>query len=1410
MNGGKDYEAGDERQAVPVQVPIGWQRRPEHGGGVAYVSPSGSVLSSFEQVKTYLLTDGTCKCGLECPLILHKVFNFDPGAAVKQRTADDVKADEDVTKLCIHKRKLLAVATLHKSMETHPPRTRTSPAGGTSSVVAVHSTSQRAIRSKPHDCLPNAVGPDCKNPLKMSAGHQQQQRLYSPHEGGGPQHPELYSGYSRIQRLGSGEHGPKSPYRAGYGGMLSPPPSSAKLYGDGAQSPSVDTLGSPDGFPRTNPCGFPGAGSPGSVSILGNSRTPLSPPSVMLHGSPAGQLSCAMTGRTSTPLSPTATAKSPVMNMNMPRGNFPPGMDMPRAAFHHKSQPPVHPVTHPSSIPPPPCALQKRQMSSEKDPLGILDPIPSKLHTNAPNPSNFQPNIHSQVPMMNVNIPPPAIVPLPSNLPLPTVKPGPVGHGGHVQRTQQGGPTSSMSPSPVTSPVHMTGPALGRMEASPHRSRSSSTSSDHGNFAMPSGHQGPCGAMKVPPRSPRSAMGSPRPAMPSSPSTIKTDPHHPYKDAQLLPGMANSIGTHQHNNPMYSPTSSTSSSSSLATPSASQKGHPGLLGMPLNHILNQQNAASFPASSLLSAAAKAQLANQNKLSAGGNSTAGMAGSSVGMGGGGSGGGGGHPGSMSGPQSMEGHSTLNPMLPPNSTMLLNTPEGQSGRAALRDKLMAQQRDPTRKRKQSSGGAVNHDNGNNMAYSMLNKTGMGGSHIAGPSATEQLRKVSRIGNLHPNTSMAQLLQSMSSQSLHNLAGNSHRPGLNPGPGSGAQGAAQLHYSSSAGMVAGGPQQNLLVQQRLRCPGDAMQHCQSMDSSGGHLVSRPGHFPDMMAHVSSMSNCGPMGPEGMALVRAKTNPPPLSHPSPHPSHLQGMGRTNMVVSHGGGDGGCIQTISDTGTPSSLAVLQPHAKAGGPLYQQQVHQGLSHPAYQGQQHFPDNPSYAEGNSASAGSMACLYQNYQQGMLQHPAFGEDHQPPGEGLPVGPAGPDRATGGGPEVVDAIYRAVVDAASKGMHVTITTTVSGTTQASPVPALSAMSAFTASIGEPVSLPQAVSAVLHGHPDGEMLPKQARPRLVRPGRGHKNMDPGKRTPDGPEVGDYFRSPGRGTPRGQWDGEQHGGGFDGHSSSTWGGEEFLECSTQVRSSPCIERPASLAPAPPCPSGGAGDHGLALAPDKAFLEDGYRFNCIRAPANFKEHLEQTVERCAHINGSTPHYSSRGYGEVLGPPRQELTGDDQSPSSSTSLEGPLATAKDYSHYNGHFNGMAPSPSDTKSLSSEEDLRQPDSPSSELLHYRSRTFNMGDLVWGQLKGFPSWPAKLAGEEQLHSAAMPLRDQAKVEPEKLKTLTHDLEALDRAAKRGLKPGKLNNHLEAAIHEAMSELDKMSGTVKLPKPKRRKISR
>lgn len=571
-------------------------------------------------------------------------------------------------------------------------------------VTSVTPTAQpRAIRSKTHEGQH-----ECKNPFKamMAAG----QRHFSP-DPCGPQQPEVYPAFSR-QRLVSG----------GHGGMLSPP---SQAFGDGSLSPRTDALGSPDGFVRNIPCGFQGTGSPGAMHSSG--RIPLSSPGVMMHGSPAAQSSCIMVGRTNMPLSPPVPNKSPIMQK--PLCSYPPGMDSSRTVFPHK-------------------ALQSKKLSSEKDPLGILDPIPSKH-----NPSAFQPSAHSQVPMMNVNIPP-AIVPLPSNLPLPSVKPGPVGH---MQRTQH-----TVSPSPVTSPVHMSGPALGRMEASPHRSRSSSTSSEQGSFAIP-----PCGSMKVPPRSPRSSMSSPRPALPSSPSG-KPDALHQYKDvpSQLLAGMSA-----QHN-PMYPP----------APGSAPQKEHPGLLGMPLNQILNQHNAASFPASSLLSAAAKAQLANQNKLGSGGASA----------------------GPSDAGRVVEGHNALNPMLPPNAGG-----EGQSGRAALRDKLMAQQRDPLRKRKLPPN--ANHDG----AFFMRTPC---------PSA-EQMRKTARLPS---NTSMAQLLQSLSNHSSHGPRGRS----LCEAPS--AQVQQRLHGVESAAQYPAGINQMQAT---------AMRNCGPVNQSG--------HVPlgnHVMGHTSA----------------------------------------------------------------------------------------------------------------------------------------------------------------------------------------------------------------------------------------------------------------------------------------------------------------------------------------------------------------------------------------------------------------------------------------------------------------------------------------------------------------------------------------------------------------------------------
>ncbi|XP_066202381.1 methyl-CpG-binding domain protein 5 isoform X2 [Saccopteryx leptura] len=1498
MNGGKECDGGDKDGGLPaIQVPVGWQRRVDQNG-VLYVSPSGSLLSCLEQVKTYLLTDGTCKCGLECPLILPKVFNFDPGAAVKQRTAEDVKADEDVTKLCIHKRKIIAVATLHKSMEApHPSLVLTSPGGGTNAtpVVPSRAATPRSIRNKSHEGITNSVMPECKNPFKLMIGSSNAMGRLYVQELPGSQQQELHPVYPR-QRLGSSEHGQKSPFRGSHGGLPSPASSGSQIYGDGSVSPRTDPLGSPDVFTRNNP-GFHGA--PNSSPIHLN-RTPLSPPSVMLHGSPV-QLSCAMAGRTNIPLSPTLTTKSPVMKK--PMCNFSTNMEIPRAMFHHK------PPQVPPPPPPPSCALQKKPLTSEKDPLGILDPIPSKPVNQNPviiNPAGFHSNVHSQVPVMNVSMPP-AVVPLPSNLPLPTVKPGHMNHGSHVQRVQHSASTS-LSPSPVTSPVHMMGAGIGRIEASPQRSRSSSTSSDHGNFMMPPlGPQATCSGIKVPPRSPRSTIGSPRPSMPSSPST-KSDGHHQYKDIPnpLIAGMSNVLNT-----------PSSAAFPTATAGSGSVKSQPGLLGMPLNQILNQHNAASFPASSLLSAAAKAQLANQNKLASNNSSSSSNSGAVAGSG------------------NTEGHSTLNTMFPPTANMLLPTGEGQSGRAALRDKLMSQQKDSLRKRKQPP----------TTVLSLLRQSQMDSSSVP-KSGPDLLRKQSQ--GSFPISSMSQLLQSMSCQSSH-LSSNS-TPGCGGSNTALPCSANQLHFTDPN--MNSSVLQNSLTQ-NIPLRGEAV-HCHNANTNFVHSNSSvPNHhLAGLINQIQASGNCGMLSQSGMALGNSlHHNPQSRISTSSTPVIPNSIVSSYNQTSSEAGGSGPSSSIAIAGTnhlaiTKTTSVLQDGVivtTAPGNSLQSQLPIGSDFP-FVGQEHalhFPSNstsnnhlphplnpsllsslpislpvnqqhllnqnllnilqPSAGEGDMSSINNtlnnhqlthlqsllnnnqmfppsqqqpqllqgyqnlqafqgqstipcpannnpMACLFQNFQVRMQEDAALLNKRISTQQGLTALPENPNTTLppfhdpscelqprmepslgqqvkdglvvgGQGDASVDAIYKAVVDAASKGMQVVITTAVNSTTQISPIPALSAMSAFTASIGDPLSLPSAVSAVIHGRSMGS-VDHDGRLRSARGARLPRNLDHGKNSNDGDGF-EYFKSASCHTSKKQWDGEQS----PGRERNRWKCEEFLDHPGHIHSSPCHERPNNVATLPFLPGE---QHPILLPPrncqgDK-ILEENFRYNNYkRTMMSFKERLENTVERCAHINGNRPR-PSRGFGELLSTTKQDLVLDEQSPSSSNSLESSLV--KDYIHYNGDFNaksinGCVPSPSDAKSISSEDDLRNPDSPSSnELIHYRPRTFNVGDLVWGQIKGLTSWPGKLVREDDVHNLCQQSPEEGKVEPENLKTLTEGLEAYSRVRKRNRKSGKLNNHLEAAIHEAMSELDKMSGTVhqipqgdrqmRPPKPKRRKISR
>lgn len=48
-----------------------------HNGNIfIHSSPSGVVLKKIEQIKEYLLSPGTCKCGLPCPLYPDRFFEF--------------------------------------------------------------------------------------------------------------------------------------------------------------------------------------------------------------------------------------------------------------------------------------------------------------------------------------------------------------------------------------------------------------------------------------------------------------------------------------------------------------------------------------------------------------------------------------------------------------------------------------------------------------------------------------------------------------------------------------------------------------------------------------------------------------------------------------------------------------------------------------------------------------------------------------------------------------------------------------------------------------------------------------------------------------------------------------------------------------------------------------------------------------------------------------------------------------------------------------------------------------------------------------------------------------------------------------------------------------------------------------
>ena len=97
-----------------IPVPYGWQRRILGSDIVVYISPTNAILDSLDSVRQYLENPTTCKCGLQCPLIVEKVFNFD--LSIKSKSWEVTQVLEGTN--CRQKSNILEMATLTNCIDS--------------------------------------------------------------------------------------------------------------------------------------------------------------------------------------------------------------------------------------------------------------------------------------------------------------------------------------------------------------------------------------------------------------------------------------------------------------------------------------------------------------------------------------------------------------------------------------------------------------------------------------------------------------------------------------------------------------------------------------------------------------------------------------------------------------------------------------------------------------------------------------------------------------------------------------------------------------------------------------------------------------------------------------------------------------------------------------------------------------------------------------------------------------------------------------------------------------------------------------------------------------------------------------------------------------------------------------------
>ncbi|XP_037029921.1 methyl-CpG-binding domain protein 5 isoform X2 [Bradysia coprophila] len=147
------------QQRGPNVAP-GW-RRQVNNGEIIYISPSGAVLRNLGQIKEYLLSAGTCKCGLPCPLRPDYFFEFNSQVPNVKLQIPLEDAGTIRTTSCLHQARLLGSNNLLPK-DTSPSKKRKldgawSPASSISSSDSTRSSQTTALCNYVGSPIPNQM-----------------------------------------------------------------------------------------------------------------------------------------------------------------------------------------------------------------------------------------------------------------------------------------------------------------------------------------------------------------------------------------------------------------------------------------------------------------------------------------------------------------------------------------------------------------------------------------------------------------------------------------------------------------------------------------------------------------------------------------------------------------------------------------------------------------------------------------------------------------------------------------------------------------------------------------------------------------------------------------------------------------------------------------------------------------------------------------------------------------------------------------------------------------------------------------------------------------------------------------------------------------------------------------------------